>query len=164
MCFVYFVKCYVFGFCVCFWFLECSDLVCLIVALAEWFPSCESGVIADCWWRRGWCRLAVPDLERSFPFAYVRLLNNLMPCGWAVWKWSRERRGEERNLLPQRLEVWRRWEARRKTLLLALESNQGGKGKGNISPKQRYLIEHPSRVKMFRMPYGYEMWQFIFMF
>lgn len=71
---------------------------------------------------------AGPDLERSRPSAYA----GLRPCRWAVWKKGRWK--EERNLLSQRLGVWSSWgrKGRRKTCVLALESNQGGKEKGSI--------------------------------
>lgn len=42
---------------------------------------------------------------------------------------------EERSLLSLRLEGWRSWEGEEKALVLALESNQGGKGKCSIGCK-----------------------------
>lgn len=134
-------------------------------------PDCSSGRMISvlCEWSN--CRWSMRRRVKLPGSAWVgkvisiclpKAVDKLMPCGWAVWTWSRED-GERRGISV--LRGWRfggAGKGRRRTLLLALEPNQGGKEKGNISPKQCYLIEVLQGCK--RSAFAQSIWLLLWLF
>lgn len=69
-----------------------------------------------------------------------------------MWRQRKGRWEKERNLLLLSSGGSEELGRGGDTPLLALESNQGGKGKGSISPKQHCPIEFPAVVEVVYSP------------